>query len=362
MYFETLPTEIITDIFLSLPDIVSVLSLSATSHRNHSIFHSSQRLLILHEAADAQYGPVSDIIQLVTHNSSQPAHINRSVAASDALIRQILHVGRIAQRWADIYPSKKWKTMYADRRLLTANERFLVRRAIYRLWLFSAAFHTRAHSRTTRRVPGIIAERAALLHNYSTPELAEMLDVHTVLRDTVANNICPSNGKIRQKFRKRYPESNHQLLFNIHLNYPPTPSAHLYAQNESWYHQHASSGSKAYTRLQPSRFHEPGAEGWGDEVSHYYVVEDMMKLDPEQVLWLKERCSLKSEVEAYVRERADGYIGAYGSGYESGASEFFNNGETFSETLAFVLRQRGSELEAFKSSIEDCDAGIVVVD
>ena len=39
---------------------------------------------------------------------------------------------------------------------------------------------------------------------------------------------------------------------------------------------------------------------------------------------------------------------------------FGNNGETFSETLGFVVRQRGGDMQELKSAVEDEEAGIVV--
>ena len=343
MYLDDLPTEIVTQVFISLPDISSAVALSETCHRFHSILHSSKKLIILSEAAEAEFGPLEDITQLVTHNSSQPAHIRRSVALSEALIRQVVKVGRVAKRWEDVYIFKKWKSDFANRRLLSNPERYNVRRAVYRLWLFSKAFHNAAHVRTCRSVPEIVRERAALLHNFSTQELAEMLDIHCIFRDMMASNICPSNGKMRQKFQKRYPESNHQLLFNIHLNYPPAPSSFV---PDSWYHNSAYGSSKHHSRLQPSRFHEPGSEGWGDDISHYYIVEDMMKMNPEQILHLRDFCPLKAQVENYVKE--------------VGGEWYANNGETFSETLAFVMRQRGGDVEELRMAVEDGEFGIVV--
>lgn len=342
MYLDTLPTEITTQIFLSLPNISSVIALSETSHRFYSILHSSKKLVILREAADVEFGPIDEIVQLVTHNASQPAHVRRSVPLSEALLHQIVKVGRVAKRWEEVYPFKKWKSDFSNRRLLSNTERFLVRRAIYRLWLFAKAFHNSAHVRTCRSIPEIIRERAALLHNFPTQELGEMLDVHQILRDVIANNICPSNGKMRQKFQKRFPESNHQLLFNIHLNYPPAPSSFV---PDVWFHNSTYGSSKYHSRLQPSRFHDPGAEGWGDDINHYYVVEDMMKLDPEQILHLRDSCPLKVQVETYVK----GVAGEW----------FSNNGETFSETLAFVVKQRGDDWEELRAAVEDGEVGIV---
>jgi len=340
MYFDTLPNEIITQVFLSLPSIASAINLSSTCHRFRNAYQSSKKLEILQGAADAELGPIEDIVQLLTQNASQPAHLRRRVPMSEALLHQVIKTGRIAQKYEDIYPSKKWKVNFANRRLLLPAERFVLRRALYRLWLYSKAFHTPTHVRTCRSLPEVMRERAALLHNFSTVELAEMLDVHAVIRDMVANNICPSNGRIRQKFQNRYPESNNQILFNIHLNYPSAPFV-----TDGWV-PNASFG-KYQSRLSPNKWHDPGAEGWGDDISHYYIIEDYMKLDPEQLLYLRDNCHLKAQVESHVR----------------GLGEYFgNNGETFSETLGFVVKQRGCDLEVLRHAVEDGEVGVALED
>ncbi|KAI7090341.1 hypothetical protein KC356_g1566 [Hortaea werneckii] len=336
MFFDILPNEIVTHVFHSLSDISSVLDLASTCHHFHDVYQK-QKLSILTQAADAELGPIDDIVQIVTQNTSQPAHIHRNVPMSDALLKDVWRVGKVAQQWEDVYPFKKWKNDYSARRLLTPAERYTLRRAIYRVWLFSAAFHTRQYIRTSRNLPHIVHERALLLHNFSTVELSEMLDVHCILKDVIANNICPSNGKIRQKFHKRYPESNHQLLFNIHLNYPPPPTEPFLA-------------SRRRRRL-PSRFHEPGGEGWGDDISHFYVVEDMAKLDPGQILFLKERAPLKQQVDMWLRTSLEG-----------GVEWFLNNGETFSETLGFVIRQRGGDMEALRDAVAEGEMGVAVLE
>lgn len=72
-----------------------------------------------------------------------------------------------------------------------------------------------------------------------------------------------------------------------------------------------------------------------------------MKLDPEQILYLRDHCPLKSQVETHVRG-----LGEY----------FVNNGETFSETMGFVVRQRGGDMEEVKLAIEDGELGVAGVD
>jgi len=356
-YFEYIATEVVTSVFTFCNSIDDVIALSSTCKRFRGIYNGSQRLRILEHATEAQFGPLEDAVQLVTHNESQPAHLMRSVSFSYALLRQVVHVGRVAEKWCNLYPFKKWHDNYEDRRLLTNNERYRFRRALYRLWLYSRAFHNGQHSREHRMNPLMIHERSDLLHNWTTHELAEMADVHAVLRSVVHSNVCPSNGTIARRFTKRHPEQRHALLFNIHLNYPAPsapPSAvppsllSAYHSPPSAFHSSAVLASKhraACTRYTYAGGHDPANEGWGDDIGHYYVVEDMLKLDPAQILWLKENAPLKGMVERYVRGLGDW---------------FENNGETWVQTLEWVLRERGEEVAAVYGAVADEEMGVAV--
>src|ERR1700712_246550 len=84
-----------------------------------------------------------------------------------------------------------------------------------------------------------------------------------------------------------------------------------------------------YSKFTATPYHEPGGEGWGDNTSHYYVVEDVLKLDPEQIIWLKENAPLKGMVETFVKSLGDW---------------FENNGETWSQTMEWVIRERGEDI------------------
>jgi len=357
MLFEDLATELISHVFLSCSAITDVLNLSSTCRRFRNIYASSQKLIILETAAEAQFGPLQDLTQLLTHNASQPTHVIRSVPFSLALLKQIVHTGRVAEKWCDIYPFKKWKYNYEQRRLLTSAERYRLRRAIYRLWLYSRAFHNCDHPRESRSSRPVIMNRAGLLHNWSTLELAEIADAHAVVREVVNGSICPSNGTISRKFKKRYPDNDHSLLFNIHLNYPPPcqapPAYNPFTPHHitpSTLSSHFQSTQTYVSRYATSKYslhpnHEVGAEGWGDDIPHYYVVEDMLKLDPEQIMWLKENAPLKGMVEGYIRG-----LGAW----------FENNGETWVHTLEWVLDERGEDVGEFMGALADGDIGVAI--
>lgn len=355
MRFNYLATELLLHIFRSCDTISDVMNLAAASRRFRDIFNRSNKLQILIEVAEMEFGPVDDIVQVATHNTSQLPHLHRTAPLTASLLKQVVEIGRAAQKWEIIYPIKKWKMDFENRRSLSNEERFRLRRAIYRLWLYHRAFHTREYDRYSRSLRNTVAERAQLLHNWTTPDLAEIEDIRLVITDIVQNHICPSNGTIQRKFRKHYPESNQQLTFNVHLNYPmhntSTPYGFYDPNSEPtdrhFYTTHPTtaynSSAKYRSRFRNDIFHEPGSEGWGDEIPHYYVVQDMMKLDPGQVLWLREHCPLKEQVETFVLSLGDW---------------FRNNGETFGDTLEWVMKERGDEMEEFRAAISERELGI----
>ncbi|KAL9050497.1 MAG: hypothetical protein Q9162_006604 [Coniocarpon cinnabarinum] len=233
-------------------------------------------------------------------------------------------------------------------------ERRALRRAIYRLWLYDAAFHNHGVTRFVRMNPQQIRERTLLLHNWNNQDLADMANAHAVIREVLKSNICPSNGAIERKFRKRFPNSAHQLMFNVHLSCRPAPSTPLsLGQRNNFMDRgvedptclsHPANFDRD-TKFRPTSQHEPGAEGWGDDINHYYVIEDMLKLNPQQVLWLKDNAPSKGEVESFVKQ--------FGEWFD-------NNGETFEQTLDVVLAQRGVDVGGFRDGVQSGEQGITV--
>lgn len=371
MYLDYLATELLLHIFRSCDSVSDILNLASTCKRLRHVFHKlPNKMQILANAAEIEFGPVEDIVQLVTYNTSQPAHILRNAPMTDALLRQIIQIGRVAQRWESIYPVKKWKADYECRRSLTGEGRYRLRRAVYRLWLYHRAFHVGYHDRFTRHLLHVIAQRAQLLHNWTTAELAEIEDLRLIMSDIVQNHICPSNGAVQRKFRKRYPESNHQLTFDVHLNHPANSNSHYTSLSHSYppflkdsfhdasptdssieYYFHTARPTmhndlaKYQSRFRNDFFHDPSYEGWGDEIPHYYVVQDMMKLDPSQILWLHDHAPLKKQVEKFV-----GSLGDW----------FRDNGETFGDTLEWVMKERGGDVGELRVAIDEREMGIVL--
>lgn len=348
MHIEQLANELVLDIFQSCTSVTDVRNLASTCHHFHKVF-ISRRLPILFQAAEAQIGPLSDAIQLVTQNASQVVHIPRpSPPLSDALLTSLLTVGKVANKWAAIYPTRKWRGQESDsRRLLSSTECYRLRRALYRHWLYTVAFHDPLHPRTTRHSPPIIRSRAALFRPWPTSQLVELLDLHAIFRDVLTSKICPSNGTVLRRHRAQFPGEPAPTLIHARLHYPyhreqPQQLEHgLHSPRHTplWFPEHFYSSPHMHTRNDG----DDTAESWGDEIAQYYIVEDMLKLNPDQLLQLYEQvATAHGRRRGFVERSVAGFV-LGGSCGGAGAVEgwFENNGETLAETVDWVVGSRG---------------------
>ncbi|MCJ1426844.1 hypothetical protein MMC29_004747 [Sticta canariensis] len=378
MHFEDLANELVLHIFQSCASVPDVLNLAATCHHFRKVLTPSRRLPILFQAAEAQLGPLPDAIQLVTHNTSQAVHVPRaSPPLSLALLTRLLSVGRVANQWAAVYPTRKWRGPNSSfRRLLSSMESYRLRRALYRLWLFTLAFHSPLHPRTTRQSPPIIRSRAALLRAWPSHQLAEMLDLHAIFRDVLAFQVCPSNSTALRRHRARFPDDPAPVLIHARLSSQHLHdghSAHLMRHHQNVSAQEHFHGTIPLRSVSSDKHHPNGcsdaAEGWGDEIGHYYVVEDMLKLDPGQLLFLYESVMTGAVPSpTTTTARKSGYAAAMifnGKGgvverFAAGLGDWFeNNGETFGETLDWVVEARGEDTAALREEVRSGANGIV---
>jgi len=206
-----------------------------------------------------------------------------------------------------------------------------------------------------------VAARAEFLREFNTTDLSDMADVHGIMRDVLACNVCPSNGAVARKVRQRYGEEvGRQLVFNLSFRNFPTPAQALCGNNSScvsvdrygvefttpvrndlFYNQFAppapfanfqskfkdcNCGNHQSVRFSPF---DAGSEGWGDDLSHQYIIEDMLKLSPAQILYLKTTKPRKAELFAWLAKSGMG-------------SEWFDNyADTWCESVGGVLCERG---------------------
>lgn len=116
-------------------------------------------------------------------------------------------------------------------------------------------------------------------------------------------------------------------------------------------------------RIEGGKGEAVAVEGWGDEISQYYVVEDMLKCHPGQLMFLFQAMMGLVDV-------SEGGLGGAGRGFVGGAKgvvehfvaglgEWFeNNGETMIETVGFVVGERGGDVGALMEGVEEGWEGI----
>ena len=366
MNINDLANELLLHIFQSAPTISTVFALSLTCKHFHSIL-TSHRLPTLYLAAEAQYGPLTDAIRVVTHNESQPPHIpSPTPYHSVPLLKQLVDLGRGPEKWIAVDPSLKWRgDRSADRRLLSLDECYRLRRACYRIWLYSLAFHSRSNGRFVRHLPEVIRKRALLLRPWPSWQLAEILDLHELFRQVFHRYVCPSNGTVLRRHKQRWPDDPFPLV--------STTSVKKYEEQSMAFNQAFFHNTPHVSRLSNPRSHYTqqyaAVEGWGDEISQYYVVEDMLKVNPGQLMHLLASVTGDSEVlgGGNAHTLSDVTMCANPKGvvehFVAGLGDWFeNNGETLSETVGFVVGDRGGDVSLLRERIDDGYDGIARVE
>ncbi len=331
---EYFPSELILHIYYSCSSVEDVLNLSLTCRRLHHLLPSSQRLSILFSIMENEAGPIFDMVQFLTLNSSQPAHVPRQPSPSLALLQQVISVSRVAQKWEEYYPQAKWHDNYTERRALSTRERFRLRRAIYRLWLFSRAFHNPQYARQSRLHVTFIDERSRLVRNWSTEEIAEMEDFRNVMR-TVLRSTSDRDDTLSFELLPSYLRPCHN---------PPSVSTRMF--HGSYDTCEIPEPRILHTQYLGLSTFVHSWESETSQISQYYVLEDLMKLDPGEAMWLHDNTRLDWPIQACLQ-----FLGK---------SEWFeNNGETLGQTIEKVLSDRGEDIQEIREHIAKADLGVV---
>ena len=201
-----------------------------------------------------------------------------------------------------------------------------------------------------------------------------MLDVHNILRSLVAFYICPSNGTVLRRHRERYPDQQTPPIITVR-DYEGTLIRRQCSPCHLTYHNGAQSG---YGRVYGTSNHGDGwrvLQGWGDEICHYYTVEDMLKLEPGHIVRLYDYITVPTPrlelgfspraINDNYRIREDTHTQSVELKDEIDAvvtdDWFHNNGETFVETMEFVIGERGEpdDMALLKQAIEEGEEGVV---
>lgn len=320
-----LPNEILGKIFSECHNVHSILHFAAASKHLRRVWANCRRVEVLQRAAAVQYAPFDDAVQLVTFNTSEPAHMYRSPAVSMALVKQVVKVGNTANAWLEIYPQLRWADDNAsDRRLLNNNEASRFRKALYRFWLYGTAFHDPAHSHYFMSIrPLALDVRLMFVRCLSTKDIIECGEVHQLIHQFVCTEICPSNSRIQTHYDMLSPGAD-PIYFGT------------YTSTHDLNHSSFRQPRDLATNL--------ARESWGSEAAAYSKAADVMKLNPAQLLWIKEHllrridrldyfntleafqhrpATFRAALDAVMLERGEGGLGDLSS-YEGWAGILHN--------------------------------------
>jgi hypothetical protein len=283
---QGLPVELIQKIYNECSDIQSVANLSATSRRFRAAYIGSQKLLIIENVLENQFGPLHDAIQVVTYNDSQPVHVPRKPDMSMALAQQVAAIGYVAQKWEAIYPLLRWRVHTEHRRILRPHEGYRFRRAMYRMWLYSKAFHNSTYLELQRSLPRPCSGdcRTVFMRRFDDDEITEITELNDILHDMIHNDLCPSNAIIQQRYSQSFPDQA-PLYFGTYETYP------------------AHCGMDMLIRKVVLKRDLPTdlvGEAWGTLELQEGVVRDILKLEPDRLLHFKEKLANKAERVSYL--------------------------------------------------------------
>ncbi|KEF54736.1 uncharacterized protein A1O9_09178 [Exophiala aquamarina CBS 119918] len=341
MAMQELAPEILVHIFEALSSASDIINLSLTCRCFHTLLPSSQKLTLFYNAMDQTMGPVEEIIQLLTFNGNQLLHIRRTPPLSYALLTQIAHVGRVGQRFVALYPTLKWvEDQSVNRRFLRKDEARRLRRAVYRFWFYSQAFHSSPAYRYLRSNT-TSSERLQLLRGWPTEDLLDFEDFRGILEQLLASEICPTDGDVYS----RHQEDARVGFQTCHRSAGWVDPSIMFPDLFHSSRDEATLVESTKLTVQELRFKH--MRGWGTDLDNFYLVQAFLKLTPVQMLWLYDNAVSKADVERYLEEQTHDIC-------------FLESGSLVFQDWVTILHQRGIDVQQVREGIWDGVCGIGV--
>jgi uncharacterized protein (DUF1810 family) len=267
MSITDLSTELLQKIF-EYTELQDLLHLAQASKRNYRAY-LGRRMYHLERALHNSYSPIPLLLKLTLANEPTPSRrpigtelrisllLNRitSLPPTPKLtlenMKKMVHFGKIAHRWTELYPRLRWRFGSDNRRLLTSKEKERLRGAVYNHWTYTSLFHSRAFTNYAPDPPSPASlddPRHRFLRTLSTVQQIQLSEYTAHIETLVELDLYPSYSIILDQ-------------------YPP----------QSLHH-------RSLSKL-----------GWGEGSEYRRLVRDIMKLSPADLLHLYEHTSTKSE-------------------------------------------------------------------
>jgi len=266
MSINDLSTEILQKIF-EYTELQDLLHLAQTSKWNHRAY-LGRRMHLLERAMHNSYSPLPSLLKLTISNEPDKSRrpigtelrvnllLNRILLVGTnpkltlEMIKKMVHYGKIADRWTELYPRLRWRFASDNRRLLHPQEKERLRGAIYHHWTYTTLFHSRSFTNYSPDPPSpavLDDPRHRLLRTYSTIQHIQLSEYLSHIEHLVELDLYPSYSVVLDHY-------SHALPF------------------------------RSLSKL-----------GWGEGSEYRRLVRDIMKLSPADLIHLYEHTSTKSE-------------------------------------------------------------------
>lgn len=271
MSIDQLSTELLQRIY-EFSTIEDVINFSKTTKKNHNAYLGSQKHILRKAIYNSPYSPIPELVKLVI--SGEPDNIRKPLGTelrrgamvdrvisstkpsqlSVDFIKKMIHYGKIAERWTEIYPQLRWRYDSSNRRLLRPIEAERVRKAIYQIWTYHNLFHDKTFCEFSPDIPRLVPAlshrtdlRFRLARTWSTIDIIRQSEFMDKMRQVMEIDIFPSNEMVQYSFNETVPD-------------------------------------KMLAKL-----------AWGEERSHRPFVDTLLKLTPDDMLYLYHNTTSKQE-------------------------------------------------------------------
>ncbi|KAI9053956.1 hypothetical protein LZ554_002900 [Drepanopeziza brunnea f. sp. 'monogermtubi'] len=266
MSITKLSTEILQKIY-DESELADLLALARTCRRTHRAFHG-RRMHHLTQGLHNSFSPLPSLLKLVLSNEpdktrkpigteiridtllSRITSVTPTTKLTLEQMKKMIHYGKTADRWTELYPRLRWRIGSDNRRLLHRHEKERLRRAIYHHWTYTTLFHSRTYTQYSPYPPSPASfddPRHRLLRTYSTVEHIQLSEFLAHVEQLVESDLYPSNSIVQEHYL-------HSL--------PPRALAKI---------------------------------AWGEGSEYRRLVRDIMKLSPADILHLVENTTTKTE-------------------------------------------------------------------
>lgn len=266
MPITNLSTEVLQQIF-DYAELSDLLSFARTCRRIHRAF-LGRRMHLLTQGLHNSFSPLPSLLKLVLSNEPDKTRkpvgteiridtiLSRIISVTPVTkltleqMKKMVHYGKIAERWTELYPRLRWRVGSDNRRLLHPHEKERLRRAVYHHWTYTTLFHSRTYTQYSPYPPSPTSfddPRHRLLRTYSTVEHIQLSEFLAHVEQLVESDLYPSNSIVQEHYSHSLP-------------------------------------ARALAKI-----------AWGEGNEYRRLVRDIMKLSPADMLHLVESTTTKTE-------------------------------------------------------------------